>query len=88
MDESSINHAINTAYWISGASAFLLVVNGGLVIYLATKVAGLSKGIEKFFQWFDNRPCERHNVLIEEIVKKVDGHETRIGSLERREAMD
>jgi hypothetical protein len=83
MDESTIRSAINTSYWISGACGFLLLVNGSLMIYLATKVSSLSKGIDKFFQWFDNRQCVRHDVLIAEIDKEVDNLKQEIAELKR-----
>jgi hypothetical protein len=71
MDESTIQHAINTAYAISGLTAVLLFINGIISIFLAvnmsrlsTTVKGLAECIKKLFDWFDNRPCDKHNERI------------------------
>lgn len=84
MDESTIRAAINTSYWVSAGCGALLLVNGALMIYLATKVSTLSKGIEKFFHWFDNRQCGKHHVYIRRLQVQVDELKTKVAELDRK----
>ena len=86
MSEEQLHSLITISAWFMGGGILYAIVNLGLMIWLIVKVNGLAKGSDKFFGWYDNRPCAVHVEKFRKIEQKQENHEERIRNLERGES--
>jgi uncharacterized membrane protein len=74
MDEATL-HAIQSAItWLTvGVVAVVvaLVILLVLVGWIASTVNYLKGGLKKLFDWFDERPCAKHQVEIEGMKERL-----------------